>query len=289
MRATADACAAAMADLISPESGAAGNGAITESEEPPAAAAIAQPDHSAATFGPKEDFSDNSGPPGQTFTPKTAFWLKAITVKGFANSPQSFGQGPFGRVTLSISQLDDGGVLKRLRQESATGGFSNGGAYQTFTLASPLVLAAGKTYAYDLFTEQGFYGFAKSASDVYAGGAAMQHGDAPRISADGAPLTKAQASDRTFFINPVASESGGKPALERAFAQRPSVIVLVSGRAYDETFASRVLAMRNAERVKLNVVLVGDAGADVKGMRRIVEGSGGEYRQITADGVARGG
>ena len=132
-KATADVCAAAMAELLEPEGTA--KATITESEDAPISAAIAQPDHSASTFSTKEDFSNNPGPPGQTFALKAGLILKAITVKGLANGTQPAAQGPFGRVTLTISQVERGGVLKRLRQESATGGFTSGAAYQTFTLA----------------------------------------------------------------------------------------------------------------------------------------------------------
>jgi hypothetical protein len=274
-KATADVSAAAMAELLEPEGTA--KATISESEDAPTSAAIAQPDHSATALSTKEDFSGNGGPPGQTFALKAALTLKAITVKGVASSSQSGGQGSVGRVTLTISQVEKGGVLKRLRQESATGGFTSGGAYQTFTLAKPVALAAGKVYAYDIFTEHGSYGFAKSSSDVYLAGVAMQHGDAARTAADGAKLSRAQRADRTFFINPVIR---AKPALERAFAQHPAVMVLVTARAYDEGYATRVLAMRSADGVKVHVVRIADARSDAKALRRIAGTSGGEYRQL---------
>ena len=67
---------------------------VTESTTAPAAAAISQPDFSANGWSPKQDFSDNAGPPGQTFRPTVNLTLTSLTVKGFANKSESVGQGP---------------------------------------------------------------------------------------------------------------------------------------------------------------------------------------------------
>lgn len=281
--ATADAFAAAVTDLGNVDQHGS---TLIESGQPPAGAAIAQPDFSAKYFSAAEDFTNNAGPPGQTFTPQTDLLLRAITVKGFADNAKSFGQGPYGKVTLTVSRVDDGNVLYQLSQESARGGFTKGNAYQTFTLAKPVPLKSGQRYAYDIFTQGGFYGFAKSSSKVYPGGSAMQHGSTAHAAPNGAAITHPQQVDRTFFINPGSSFNGNQPPLERALAQRPALIVVVSAKPEDEAFATRALSTVNIGQTQFDVIHIGDPPAPpvpATAMRRVAIQSGGQYRDITPE------
>src|SRR5258706_2193232 len=186
-------------------------GVITiSSSAPTGATTISQPDFSGPAFNGSQDFTDNAGPPGQTFffAPPAdpapgPFFITAITVKGFANTPASFGGNVnTGTWTLTLSRVDIGNVLTRIAQETASpAAVTDGSAYVTFTLATPVQLALGVTQAFDLFSSSGYFGLAKSSGDVYSGGAAMQHGSAARTAADGATVTNVQTVDRTFFIN----------------------------------------------------------------------------------------
>jgi hypothetical protein len=184
---------------------------ITTSGSAPAAAGISQPDFSAAAFSGSQDFTDNAGPPGQTFTATAATpALSAFTLKGFANNAGSFGANVNGATTtwtITLSRVDTGNVLTQLSQETASPlAITSGSDYVTFTLATPVVLTPGTQYAFDVFSSAGYFGFAKSSTDVYAGGAAMQHGTTARSAANGATIANAQAVDRTFFVNPVVPE-----------------------------------------------------------------------------------
>src|SRR4051794_28852108 len=181
---------------------------ITTSAAAPAAAAISQPDFSAAAFTGSQDFTDNAGPPGQTFTATAATpTLVSFTLKGFANTGASFG----GNVntaattwTITTSRVDSGNVLTQLSQETANpSAITSGSDYVTLTLATPVPLTNGTLYAVDVFTSQGYFGFAKSSTDVYAGGAAIQHGTTARAAANGATIGNVQTVDRTFFVNGV--------------------------------------------------------------------------------------
>jgi len=180
---------------------------ITSSASAPVAAAISQPDFSAAAFTGSQDFTDNAGPPGQTFTATAATpTLVSFTLKGFANTGASFG----GNVntaattwTITTSRVDAGNVLTQLSQETANpSAITSGSDYVTLTLTTPVPLTPGTVYAVDVFTSQGYFGFAKSSTDVYAGGAAMQHGTTARTAANGATIANLQTVDRTFFVNP---------------------------------------------------------------------------------------
>ncbi len=280
-RATPDALASATAELTGEGLGPK----ITEREEPPKNFAIAQPDFSGAGFAPKLDFSDNAGPPGQTLTPKSNMVLRSITVKGYANTPQSFGLGSLGRSTVTISRVDAGDALTQLTQESAPGGFTNGGAYETFLLSKPVPLIAGTQYAFAVFTENGFYGFAKSAGDVYDGGSAIQHGAIARRAADGAKIVGPQPVDRTFYINGTNSSTDGKSAIEIAVAQNPAVVLLIGGKTYEEAFAAHLLEARNASAVKFDVIRVGDVKSPSEMMRKIAERTGGQFRDVELEAL----
>jgi hypothetical protein len=184
---------------------------ITSSGSAPTGAAIAQSDFSAAAFSGAQDFSDNAGPPGQTFTPNANLSLTAVTVKGFANTSASFGGLVAGtNFTITISQVAAGSLLTNLRQETADAApVTDGSAYLTFNLAAPVPLVAGTQYEYDVSSSAGYFGFAKSSADVYVGGAAVQHGSTGRTSLTGAAITNPQAVDRTFFITATAIPEPG--------------------------------------------------------------------------------
>jgi len=185
-------------------------GTITTSSTPPTTATIAQPDFSGPAFDGAKDFTDNAGPPGQTFffappgdPPLPGpFFITAITVKGFANTPASFGGGVnTGTWTLTLSRVDAGNVLTRIAQETANpAAVTDGSAYVTFALDTPVPLALGVTQSFDLYSSNGYFGLAKSSTDVFPNGAAMQHGSVSRTAADGATITNVQTVDRTFFI-----------------------------------------------------------------------------------------
>jgi hypothetical protein len=188
---------------------------ITSSLIPPPAAQISQPDASGPAFNGSQDFTDNAGPPGQTFTTGPAgLTLNAIAVKGFANTGASFGGNVnTGTWTVTVSRVDGGTTLTQVDQETANpSAVTNGAAYLTITLDTPVVLAPNTQYAWDVFSSNGYFGLAKSSGDVYAGGVAMQHGATARTAANGATITNPQTVDRTFFINPVPEPSGLAPA-----------------------------------------------------------------------------
>jgi hypothetical protein len=183
---------------------------ITSSPVAPLSADISQPDFSGPAFNGSQDFTDNAGPPGQTFTPATNLALNAVTIKGFANTSASFGGGVnTGTWTITISRVDSGNVLTRLDQETANpAAVTDGSAYITLALSSPVNLTAGTQYAFDVLSSNGYFGLAKSATDVYAGGDAIQHGTTSRTSADGATIANIQTVDHTFYINPSVPEPG---------------------------------------------------------------------------------
>lgn len=178
---------------------------ISASATPPTSALISQTDFSATGLDSGMDFSDNGGPPGQSFTTGALpFTLDAIVVKGFENDGNSFGSFFNTTWTISVSTLNLG-VLTQVDQEvSGTFTPTNGSDYLTFTFETPVALSASTVYAYDIYTSEGYFGFAKSQTDVYAGGQALQHGSTQRTSLSGANAINLQNVDRTFFIQGTA-------------------------------------------------------------------------------------
>jgi hypothetical protein len=183
---------------------------ISSSPTAPSSSVLSQPDFSAAAFNGGQDFTDNAGPPAQTFTVGAAgFQLDKVTVKGFANTGASFG-GMDGTTlwTLTISSVS-AGVLTNITQES-TQGFAptDGSAYLTIDLATPVTLTANTQYAFAVHTSVGYFGLAKSTADVLANGAAIQHGSTARTASTGATAINTQTVDRTFFLAAVPEPTG---------------------------------------------------------------------------------
>jgi hypothetical protein len=177
---------------------------ISGSASAPASAAISKPDFSATAFNGAQDFTDNAGPPGQSFTTGAVpFILSAVTVKGFANNSNSFGGLATATWTLTISILNAGVLTTVVQETSPVFNPASGSDYFTLTLATPVPLTASTVYAYDIFTSAGYVGFAKSTVNVYAGGTALQHGSTARTAASGATATNLQVVDRTFFIHAI--------------------------------------------------------------------------------------
>jgi hypothetical protein len=165
-------------------------------------------------------FSDNGGPPGQTFTTPAgnSFNLNSISILGANTGGGNQGNGVFTAGTLwslRISSVGAGGVLTPLDtiNNIATVTGAQGNEWYTFTFSAPdiLTLAANKQYAFDLFsgTQNGnsYLGFAADTTDAYAGGTAFN-----------------SATDATGATTATRSFSGTN-------------LGLLSSHGYDRTFA----------------------------------------------------
>ncbi len=139
------------------------------------------------------DFTDNGGPPGQTFKVTVGGMASRFTVLGRGNSSDAWdggynaweGDEIWG---IQIATVDTGtGELTVIATETATGFTADGATnivdYLTFTLTNPVNLTVGPTYAFSMYlsdaagvgTDGGWFGFAHSAADVYADGYAFNN------------------------------------------------------------------------------------------------------------------
>ncbi len=128
------------------------------------------------------NFTDNGGPPGQTFKVDQGAFMSSVTVLGRGNSAGSWNNGPqpftgseiWG---IQIGSVNPNGSIFVLASETATGfaAPANLTTYLTFTLANPVALSYGATYVFSIYTDSGWYGLAHSDVDAYAGGTAINN------------------------------------------------------------------------------------------------------------------
>jgi hypothetical protein len=192
---------------------------ITESATAPTTYVIGQPDYT-GTLNGGQDYSNNGGPPAQSFTPTTSFNLAAVTVKG-GGSDGSANQGGSTIWDITISSVSDStSKVTVLDSESVAFFPTSSSDYLTLTLNTPIALSANTEYAYSIYTytpsstgtggnNYAYYGFAKSSSDVLSGGYAFQEGtSADTTAAVGSTdtISNKQSDDRTFYVESTVPE-----------------------------------------------------------------------------------
>ena len=117
------------------------------------------------------DYTDNGGPPGQTFTVPSATQLGAVTVLGRGDAG-SFNPGTFS-IQIGSVNTATGQITELLRETAPASGVTANNQYLTFSLDSPVSLVPGTTYAFSILSSAGWYGLAHGTGDDYAGGQAF--------------------------------------------------------------------------------------------------------------------
>jgi PEP-CTERM motif len=192
-------------------------------------------------FDGGRNYSDNGGPPGQTFTVSAAGLANRITIKGRGDSAGGYNNGPLpmtGAETwgIQIAAVNGDGSLTSLASETATGfsAAANISDYLTFNLSTPVALSTGQTYAFSAYISQGsWFGWAHSDADVYADGVAINNN-----SSTANPGGNAGGPRYTFvgngFAAPVPAVAGQNAPYDYAFAvqgvpEPASILVLMIG------------------------------------------------------------
>jgi hypothetical protein len=158
-------------------------------------------------------FSDNGGPPGQTFTTPagSALRLNAISLLGANTGGGNSGNGVFTTGTLWSIRISSvsGANLTPLDTISAiptvTGALGNEWYTWTFSAPDILTLAPSTQYAFELFSDttngNSYLGFAADTTDSYAGGTAFNSAGATRSFTDNTLGNLAtHGYDRTFVV-----------------------------------------------------------------------------------------
>lgn len=163
-------------------------------------------------FDAARDFTNNPTP-GQSFTTlntAAAYRLNSITLKGIGGGLNgTAGAGNFfgGNWNLRISAIS-GTTLTLIALDSAIANvLPNDNEFQyyvTFGLTTPVSLLPGARYAFDLYSDTGYFGFSRVTSigdggDPYAGGAAFNTTGVRDFS--GTTANFAVGGDRTFFAS----------------------------------------------------------------------------------------
>jgi len=119
------------------------------------------------------DYTDNGGPPGQTFTVPAAALLNAVTVLGNGDAG-TYAPGTFdiqvGRVNTATGQ-----ITQLARESAPASGATSDRQFLTFTLATPVAVVPGTTYSFSVLGSNDWYGFAHGTGDDYAGGQAFNN------------------------------------------------------------------------------------------------------------------
>jgi fibronectin-binding autotransporter adhesin len=135
-------------------------------------------DQSGTVIG-NQDYTDNGGPPGQTFVLGGTgnFQMQAFTILGGGGHGGTSGGGSSGvNWSIQIGSVDLGtGAITELLMESSVVTYASNADYLSFTLDTPVTLSGGTTYSFSLYSSTGWYGLAHSSGSVYAGGTAFNN------------------------------------------------------------------------------------------------------------------
>ena len=151
-------------------------------------------------------FSDNAGPPGQTFTTAAGsnFTLDAFSFMGAAAGSPNFG-GFTGTTTWGIRLSQVSGttltpLLTVTNIANPTGITGNEWFTWTFSGAEQLTLLPTTTYAFEVFSSAGYLGFDAAVSPAsYTGGVAFNNAGSQRTF-DSTTLQD-RGYDRTFVAD----------------------------------------------------------------------------------------
>lgn len=154
-------------------------------------------------FDAARDFTNNPTP-GQSFTTPNAaaaYSLNSITLKGTGVGEVGAANFFGGNWNLRISAIS-GTTLTTISTESAVANVlpndNDFRYYVTFGMTTPVPLLPGAQYAFDLYSDTGYFGFSR-VGDVYAGGAAFNTTGVRDFS--GTTANFAVGGDRTFFAS----------------------------------------------------------------------------------------
>jgi RNA-binding protein YhbY len=82
------------------------------------------------------------------------------------------------------------------------------------------------------------------------------------------------------------SQSTIDKSLQKALAQNPAEIVIVTGKyGLDDEFINSVTALRKTSPVKIHTVALGKSGSS-EALKKLAEKSGGHFKEVTGAALA---
>jgi len=162
------------------------------------------------------DYTDNGGPPGQTFTVPNAGQITGLTVLGRGDAGGGYNSAT-GNFHIQLGTVNAAtGAITEIAQEVAPGaGITAANQYITINLATPVSVVPGTTYAWTLYNEPaGWYGLAHGTGNSYASGQAFNNDTtttsagnaAPRRTVNGFVSPNPGGYDYVFAIEGVVPE-----------------------------------------------------------------------------------
>ena len=145
------------------------------------------------------DYTDNGGPPGQTFTVPAAALVNAVTVLGNGDAGD-YSTGTFD-IQIGSVNTTTGQITQLARESGPASGATSDVQYITFTLATPVAVVPGTTYSFSILGSNGWYGLAHGTGDDYASGQAFNH--------DLTTTSAGNADPRRVFNGFVSPNPGG--------------------------------------------------------------------------------
>ena len=148
---------------------------ITTSATPPSGGILAS---QLTDLGPgaqdgARDYTDNGGPPGQTFTVSSPSLVNAVTVLGNGDAG-TYAPGTFD-IQLGTVNAATGQITQLARESAPASGATSDSQFLTFHLTTPVAVNPGTTYAFSILGSNDWYGFAHGTGDDYAGGQAFNN------------------------------------------------------------------------------------------------------------------
>lgn len=164
-------------------------------------------------------YSDNAGPPGQTFTTgdSASYTLNSFSFKGASVGSANYG-GFSASTTWGIRISSVSGTtltpIATVTGIAHPASIVNGDEWLTwsFSGADALVLSGSTTYSFEAYSTEGWFGFdASDTNTAYAGGTAFNSTSAAR--AFGANTLQDRLYDRTFVAKMTAVPEPGTSVL----------------------------------------------------------------------------
>ena len=122
------------------------------------------------------DYTDNGGPPGQTFTVSGPSLVTGLTVLGRGDAGGGYNTAGNFHVQFGTVNPATGAITQITREAAPATGVTAANQFITFALDTPITLVPGTTYAWSVYNEPGgWFGLAHSTGNEYADGAAFNN------------------------------------------------------------------------------------------------------------------
>ncbi len=150
-------------------------------------------------------YSDNAGPPGQTFTTPNSAGGYALASVSFKGTGDAGGNSLADEWGIRISSVSGTALtaLGTVADIAGPGGSTPNTDWLTwsFSDADVLTLSPGTQYAVEVYSESGWWGIGGAPDSAYAGGTAFNHAGSARTFDDATLGNLAlRGYDRTFHV-----------------------------------------------------------------------------------------